>query len=154
MAIFPIEREPDEAVILELNGRVDAATGLEYIPRGVNAHSSPSYEVRYNRRLLRQNGILAALRQGTVVEEGPLTIGVYPIRYTLGSARKSFDGAGGLTVPDDATRKVYLDSNNVLQVAAAFSGGVSTYLPLATIVAAAGELTITDERVLTLFAVP
>lgn len=153
MPTYPNEQYPEDAAILALNGQSDQATGLDYIARGVNANSTPPYEVQYNRRLQRQNRMLAALRQGMVVDEGSLTIGVYPIDYTLGGVRKSFGGATGVSVPDDDTQKVYLDANNTLQVAASFPGDISTFLPLATVVAAGGEMSITDERVLTLFTV-
>ena len=153
MPTYPNEQYPVDATLLALNGATDDTTGLEYVARGTNANSTPSYEIQYNRRLQRQNRILAALRQGMVVDEGSLRIGVYPIDYTLGSTRKSFDGATGVSVTDDATRKIYLDSGNQLQVAASFPADVSTFLPLATVVAASGQMTITDERVLTLFTV-
>ena len=153
MATYPNEQHPDDAAIRELNGTTDTETGLAYIARGTNANSTPAYEVQYNRRLLRQNRILAALRQGMVVDESDLKIGVYPIRYTLGVTRKSFAGATGVAVPDDAERKIYLDSSNQLQVAASFPAGVSTYLPLATVVTAAGQMTISDERVAVIFQV-
>jgi hypothetical protein len=153
MAVFPNEAYPADGVVLGLDGQVDAATGLPYIARGVNANSSPAYEVQYNRRLLRQNGILAALRQGMVVDEGGLQVGIYPIRYTLGGVRKDFAGASGVAVPDDATRVVYLDAANALQLATSFPTNLSTFLPLATVVAAGGTLAVTDERVLTLFTV-
>lgn len=153
MPTYPNEQYPVDAVILALNGQVDEATGLPYLARGINANSQPSYEVQYNRRQMRSNGILAALRQGMVVDEGDLNIGVYPIAYTLGSTRKSFDGATGVAIADDATHKVYIDSSNALQVASAYPGGVTGYLPLATVFAVAGTLTIQDDRALALFAV-
>ncbi|MCB9849129.1 MAG: hypothetical protein H6817_00320 [Phycisphaerales bacterium] len=153
MATYPNEAYPADATVLSLDGQDDAATGLAYVARGVNANSSPSYEVQYNRRLQRQNLILAALRQGMVVDEGSLEIGVYPIRYTLGGSRKTYNGATGILVPDDTTSVVYLSSSNTLQVTTSFPGSISTYLPLATVVAAGGVLTITDERVLALFTV-
>lgn len=153
MATYPNEAYPSEAAVLALDGTTDEATGLDYVARGVNANSSPSYEVQYNRRLARQNRILAALRQGAVVDEGSLSVGIYPIRYTLGGVRKSFDGVTALVLPDNATRVIYLDSSNLLQVAASFPASVSTYLPLATVVTSGGSVTITDERVLALFTV-
>ncbi len=153
MPTYPNEAFPAEATTLALNGQTDVATGLPYVARGVNANSQPSYEVQFNRRQERQNGILGALRQGMVVDEGSLNIGVYPIAYTLGATRKSFDGATGVAVADDTTRKVYIDSSNALQVAASYPGGVTSYLPLATIVAASGTLTIQDDRVMTIFTV-
>jgi hypothetical protein len=153
MATYPNEQHPADSAVRELNGMTDQATGLAYIARGTNANGTPPYEVQYNRRLRRQNQILAALRQGMVVDEGALAIGVYPISYTLAGVRKSFDGATGVAIPDDCEHKVYLDANNLLQVAASFPANVATYLPLATVVTAAGQTTIVDERVLTLFAV-
>ena len=153
MPTYPNEQYPSEAATLGLNGQVDPPTGLDYIARGVNANSAPSYEVQFNRRLSRQNQILAALRQGMVVDEGGLKIGVYPLQYTLGGVRKSFDGATGVAVPDNSVQKVYLDASNVLQLAASFPGNVTTYLPLATVVASGGSLSITDERASALFTV-
>lgn len=153
MPTYPDEQFPVDATILSLNGQIDSATGLPYLARGINANSQPSYEVQYNRRELRQNGILRALRQGMVVDEGSLNIGVYPINYTMGSTRKSFDGATGVVVGDDASHKVYIDSSNTLQVASSYPGGVTGYLPLATVIAAAGALTVQDDRTLSLFAV-
>ena len=153
MVVYPNEANPADAAVLLLDGQIDSATGLPYIARGVNANSSPSYEVQYNRRLLRQNGILAVLRQGMVVDEGSLNIGVYPIVYTLGGTRKGFDGATGVAIPDASARVVYLDSSNSLQVATSFPMDISTYLPLASVEASGGALTITDERALTLFTV-
>ncbi len=153
MPTYPTEAFPAESTTLALNGQTDDATGLPYLTRGINANSQPSYEVQYNRRQQRQNEILAALRQGMVVDEGSLNIGVYPIAYTLASTRKTFDGATRVAVADDTTHKVYIDSSNVLQVAASYPGSVSTYLPLATVVAVSGSLTIQDDRVMTIFAV-
>ena len=153
MAIYPNEAYPADGVVAALNGQVDAGTGLAYIARGVNGNSSPPYEIQYNRRLLRQNRMLAVLRQGMVVDEGGLKIGVYPIKYTLGGARKSFDGATGVGVPDNATRVVYLDSANQLQVALAFPASLATFLPLATVVTAGGVMSVTDERAMVLYAV-
>lgn len=153
MPTYPNEQFPSDGVILALNGQLDEATGLPYLARGINTNSQPSYEVQYNRRERRLNGIIAALRQGMVVDEGSLRIGVYPIAYTMASTRKSFDGATGIVVGDDATHKVYIDSSNALQVASAYPGGVTGYLPLATVVALAGVLTVEDDRTLALFAV-
>jgi hypothetical protein len=110
--------------------------------------------VQYNRRLHRQNTILATLRQGMVVDEGGLRIGVYPIRYTLGGQRKVFDGATAQPVPDNTTRKVYLDSANTLQIQEAFPGTLADFLPLATVTAANGGLTLADERPSVLYCVP
>ncbi|UCG15486.1 MAG: hypothetical protein JSV19_09330, partial [Phycisphaerales bacterium] len=115
--------------------------------------STPSYEVQYNRRLHRQNAILAAIRQGMVVDEGSLTIGVYPIHYTLGGIRKSFAGATSQAVADDSAKKVYIDSSNTLQIQDSFPAALSSYLPLATVVTSQAAMSIVDERPSVLFTV-
>lgn len=153
MATYPDEVHPDDAVVLGLNGQVDQSTGLDYIARGVNANSTPPYEVQFNRRLLRQNRILSLIRQGAVVEDGPLRFGVYPISYRLGGADKSFDGAADQAVADDATTFVWIDSSNALQTGASLPANPTTYLPLARIDTAGGVMTVVDLRSRMLFSV-
>lgn len=153
MATFPNPVYPDDGVILGLNGQTDAVTGLDYIARGVNANSTPSYEIQFNRRLFRQNRVLALIRQGAVVDEGNLTFGVYPIVYRLGGQDKSFDGATGQSVADDTTTQVWIDSANVLQTGASLPVDPTTYLPLAQIVTAGGVMTVTDLRSRVVFSV-
>jgi len=150
---YPNEAYPADETILSLDGTIDTATGLAYIAKGVGPNSSPSYEIQYNRRELRQNRIVAAARGGQVVDEGSLNVGVYPLAYTLGGVRKAFDGATNQAVSDDATRKVYIDASNALQIQASFPADLTTFVPLATVVAAAGVMTITDERPAILFGV-
>ncbi len=151
--IYPNEAFPADQAVLSLDGTLDAETGLPYVAKGVGPNSSPSYEIHYNRRLWRQNRILAALRGGMVVDEGSLAIGVYPVDYTLGGVRKRFDGATAQAVPDDSTRKVYLDANNALNIAESFPADLAAFLPLATVVTVSGGMTISDERPATLFEV-
>ncbi len=153
MPTYPNEQFPSDATIEALDGMTDTLTGLPYVPKGVNPTSTPSYEVQFNRRLHRQNMILAPWRQGMVTDEGNLMIGVYPIDYTLGGQRKSFAGATNQAVPDDATRYVYLDSSNTLQIQSAWPTDISSFLPLAEVVTAAGVTNITDKRVETGFFV-
>lgn len=153
MATYPTEQYPHDSAILELNGQTDEATGLDYVARGTSANSTPPYEVQYNRRLQRANGILAALRQGMVVDEGNLKFGVYPIEYRLGGTAKSFDGATDQSLDDDETTFVWLNSSNALTTGASFPGDPATFLPLAKIVTASGQATITDLRTLALFDV-
>ncbi len=151
--VYPNEAYPTDAAVEALDGTVDAGTGLVYVAKGVGPNSTPSYEVQYNRRLQRMNAALSTLRQGMVVDEGSLMVGVYPIAYSLGGVAKMFEGATAQAVPDNATRKVYLDSANALQIAAAFPSDETTYLPLATVVVASGVATITDERVGVMYGV-
>lgn len=147
MPTYPNEVFPGNTTIEALNGTTDSLTGLPYVAKGVNPTSTPSYEIQYNRRLQRQNLILATWRQGMVVDEGSLKIGVYPIDYTLGGTRKSFSGATNQSVPDNVTRRIYLDSSNVLQIQANWPTDISTFLPLAEVVTAAGVTNIADKRV-------
>ena len=153
MPTFPSESWPADAVIEALDGTVDSGTGLPYVAKGVGPNSSPTYEVQYNRRLLRQNQTLASARQGMVVDEGPLNVGVYPLEYSLNGARKSFAGATNQAVPDDATRKVYVDASNALQVQTAYPTDLTSFVPLATVTAAAGTVTIVDDRSQVLYGV-
>lgn len=154
MPTYPNELFPSDATIEALDGATDALTGLPYVPKGVNPTSTPSYEVQYNRRLHRQNMILATWRQGMVVDEGNLKIGVYPIEYTLGGVRKSFAGATGQSLPAEATRFVYLDSANVLQIQASWPADMGAFLPLAEIATVAGVANVKDKRTQAAFFVP
>lgn len=153
MPTYPNETYPGDAVIQALDGTTDVKTGLAYIAKGTSPNSTPSYEIQYNRRLQRQNTLLGALRAGMVAEEGSLKVGVYPVDYTLLGVRKSFGGATNQSVPDNVTRKVYLDENNTLQIQAAFPASLQKFLPLATVVTSNGLMTVTDERPSVLYAV-
>ena len=153
MPTYPNEQFPGDSTVEALDGTTDTLTGLPYVAKGVNPTSTPAYEVQFNRRLQRQNGILASVRQGMVVDEGSLKIGVYPIDYTLGGTRKSYAGATAQSVPDDSTRYVYLDSSNALQIQSSWPTDISSFLPLAEVVTVAGVTNITDKRVETGFSV-
>lgn len=152
--IYPNEAWPADSAVAAVDGTVDAVTGLPFIAKGTGPTSSPSYEIQYNRRQIRENRILAGWRQGMVVDESGLEIGVYPIAFTLGGQRLAFDGASGVSVPDDASRVVYLNASAVLQVAADWPGELASYLPLASVVTASGQMSITDRRGWSAFEVP
>ena len=155
MATYPDEVYPANGTIEALDGTTDGASGLAYIAKGVGPNSSPTYEVRYNRRLQRQNAILAAVNQGRVVDEGGLDFGVFPVVYYYQDTRKYFAGATGQSVADDATRYVWIDGNNTLQTGASFPADEETFLPLAKITTANGDITsLEDERGAVLFRVP
>jgi len=151
---YPNEAWPADTAVEALDGTTDEATGLPYIAKGTGPTSVPSYEVQYNRRQQRQNRILAGWRQGMVVDEGNLKIGVYPINFTLGGYRRFFAGATNQAVPDDSIRYVYLDESANLQIAEAWPGDLTAYLPLAKVVSSSGTLTIEDMRVYAAFHVP
>lgn len=150
---YPNEVFPSDTNVLALDGTIDASTGLPFVAKGVGPNSTPTYEIQYNRRQQRQNNILAAAREGMVVEDGALTVGVSPIRYTLGGVRKCFDGAVNQAIPDNSTRVVYIDSANALQIQSSFPADLTSFLPLATVTSLSGVLTIIDERPAVLFDV-
>jgi len=154
MTTYPQENWPSDATIEALDGTTDSPTGLPYIAKGTGPNSVPSYENQYNRRQYRQNQILASWRQGMVVDEGDLKIGVYPANYTLGGQRKYYSGATGVSVADDSNKKVYLDSSGVLQVADNWPSDLTTFLPLAQVITSSGQTAVTDRRSDTAFHVP
>ena len=151
---YPNEAWPGSGSVEALDGTTDQQTGLPYIAKGTNPSSDPSYQVQYQRREQRHNIILTPWRQGQVVDEGSLDIGVYPLDYTLGGTRKHFSGATGQAVADESTKYVYIDSSNALQVQDAFPSDLTTFLPLAKVTATGGVLTITDRRPWTTQCVP
>jgi hypothetical protein len=140
--IYPNEAFPPDAAVALLDGLTDQATGLAYVAKGVGPASTPSYEIQYNRRQQREHRRIAVATEGLVVDEGDLNVGVYPFNYTLGGERQRFGGATGQAVPDEAARFVYVDSAGALQIAAAYPGDVSAFVPLARIVTAGGAMTI------------
>lgn len=154
MPTYPNESWPADASVEMLDGATDPATGLPYIAKGTGPTSTPSLEVQYNRREQRLNRILAGWRQGMVVDEGNLKIGVYPITFTLGGSRKAFDGATGVTVPDNSAKVVYLDSSASLVTADVWPANLTTFLSLAIVSTSGGQITIEDVRVFTAFHVP
>lgn len=154
MPTYPNEAWPADAMIEGLDGTTDAKTGLPFIAKGAGPTSVPSYEVQYNRRLARLNGILSSWRQGMVVDEGSLKIGVYPMDFTLGNTRASFSGATGVAVADGSSKVVYLDGGGTLHVESDWPGDSTVYLPLAIVGAAGGVLTVEDRRPWAMFHVP
>ena len=152
--IFPNEVWPADAAVELLDGTTDQRTGLPYIAKGTAPTSVPSFEVQYNRVQQRLRGILAGWRQGMVVDEGGLCIGVYPIRFMLGGTRRSFMGVSGISVPDDSQKVVYLDGATALQVADYWPSDVASFLPLAIVSAVDGQLEIVDVRGYAAFRVP
>ena len=151
---YPKEAWPGDSSVEGLDGTTDPSTGLPYIAKGTNPSSTPSYQVQYQRREQRENRTLGPWRQGQVVDEGSLDVGVYPVDYTLGGVRKHFAGATSQAVADDSTKYVYLDSDNAVQIQDAFPSDLTTFLPLAKVTASGGVLTIEDRRVWTAFGVP
>lgn len=75
--------------------------------------------------------------------------------YYFGQVRKVFDGATGQALSDNATRYVWINASNLLTTGAAFPVDTKTFLPLAKVVTANGDIvSIEDERGAVLFHVP
>jgi hypothetical protein len=152
--VFPNEAFPADAAVALLDGTLDPPTGLPYVAKGVGPASTPSYEIQYNRRQKRQNQRLALVTAGLVVDEGGLKIGVYPFDYRMAGQFRRFDGATQQSVPDNATRYVYVDSANLLQIAATEPADVTAFAPLARVVAVSGQITITPRTNFMRLSVP
>ncbi len=152
--VYPSEVYPPDATILLLDGETNQETGLAYVAKGTGSYSTPTYEVQYNRRLLRQNALLATIGQGRVVDEGALTFGVFPMDYYLGGTLKSFAGATAQSATDDDTNHVWIDSANALQVATnGLPADLTAFVPLAVLTTSGGDITaIEDLRGAVLFA--
>jgi hypothetical protein len=154
MPTYPNEIWPADAAVEALDGTTDPLTGLPYIAKGTGPTSVPTLEVQYNRREQRCNAILAGWRQGMVTDEGGFKIGVYPIQYTLGGQRKTFDGATGVTLAQDAAKVVYLNAAGALIVADVWPSDLTSFLPLATVDTHDGHTAISDARAYAAFNVP
>ncbi len=140
--IYPNEAYPSDAAVSQLDGTMDQRTGLGYIAKGTGPASVPSYEIQYNRREQRANARLSVATEGLVVDEGGLSIGVFPCNYSLGDQHKRFAGATAQAVPDDATRYAYIDAVNALQIATAYPSDAATFVPLAKVITSSGAMTI------------
>ena len=152
---YPSEQWPSESTVLSLNATTDETTGLPYIADGTGPTSSPTLRVQYDRRLHRQNSILAVLRQGMVVDEGSLKIGVYPIVYYMAGARAYYSGTTNVAVTDNDTNHVWIGDDNMVHVGTSgFPADTTTFLPLAQVATSGGVATVTDERGAVLFEAP
>ena len=91
----------------------------------------------------------ATLGSGLVeTHPDPLRVNVGSVKYDIGGNRGTYNGAVAQLMTDDDTTYLYLDEDGALQ--SSLSGyPATTYIPLARVVAANGEIVaIHDERVL------
>ena len=95
-------------------------------------------------------GVNYSLAAGRVVASvASLKIEVSSFKYDIGGERGSFAGAVDQSVTDDDTSYVYLDGDGALQINITGFPTDVTYIPLARVVAANGEVVaIHEERVL------
>lgn len=143
------ERYPDDSTLLGLDQ--DADTGVEYIATG----QSPYY---LEFRKLIQRLLLAAQRANDlrVYQDGDLSVGVRPGRCVIADAAVAFAGTTGVSVTNNATTYLWLDSAGTAQSStSSMPADRTTFVPLAEVVAAAGAITaITDRRAELFLAVP
>jgi hypothetical protein len=141
---------PASGTIAALAGTRDTKTGLHYIPTDTSPSDTPTLEEQFNRDKHRLALLLAVESEGQVFQENysGLTIGVCPLNYVLGGAQKSYAGATGQAVTNNATNYVYLNSSNALTMSTvSFPADITTFVPLAIVVAASGVITsVTDAR--------
>ena len=157
------EAYPSTATINALNGTTDPSTGLEYIPIGTKSTSNPSLAIRMNRRLHRQNLVLALANAGRVFKEGDNLIGAYALYFRIADVDCYFEGATGVAIStSNGYYPVYVlsDGNGagVLTVGstgAAFPEDTSTYIPLAYVYVQGGVIVmIEDYRNLLVYSAP
>ena len=146
---------PSDATTSALAGTIDDKSFLYYIPSGVGPSDTPPLSIHEFRNEYRLNGLLAPLLTGKVWQEAALKVGVNGGEYILGAAVKTFAGATDQAVADDDTNYVYINDSNALVInTTGFPGDLTTFVPLATVVAVSGAITsITDNRSRTLLTV-
>ncbi len=136
-----IERYPSDEVLLAMHE--DARTGVQYIPTG----KSPYYlEFRkLVHRLIESSRLANDLR---VYAGAGLLIGVRPGGCAIGGADIDFDGAHDLSIADNATSSVWIDSDGEIQISpAGFPADRTTHMRLAQVTAAGGLITdLLDRR--------
>ncbi len=144
--VYPTEVWPSDAVVAQLDGTMDPATGLPYIARGTGPTSSPPLEIQYNRGQQRLKRMLAPWNQGRVVDEGGGRIGVYPLRYWMNGSLQQFQGATGVDAGGDGSKVVYIDQDGLLQVAELWPGEGVSFIPLAEVLVDGGAVSVVDAR--------
>ncbi len=110
-------------------------TGVEFIPTG-----KTPYYLEFRRLVHRLT--LAAGRSGDLrpYQDGDLSIGVKSGRCVVDGAVQAFAGEAGLAVSNNDETYVYLDAAGEVQTAAALPDDRATFLPIAQVTAADGEI--------------
>ena len=90
------------------------------------------------------------LQHGLVfLHPDPLKVNIDPFKYDIGGQRGTYAGVLGQSITDDDTSYVYLDADGTLNVNTTGWPTEVTYLALARVVAASGEIVaVNEERVL------
>ncbi len=129
-----------------LSGVTDGDLDFTYLTIGESPYYTSAY--RCWEKLVRVVKAINALR---VYQDGDLTFGVRPGRYTDGQAARDYAGACGQALTNNDTNYIYLTAEGTLTVnTSGFPDAGSTpHLPLATIETAGGSYgreDITDYR--------
>jgi len=155
--VYPTEAWPSSATIDALNGTMDDSTGLPFIAEGTSPESAVPYLEQIDRRLDRQNAILAGVNTGRVVRVDDTHVGAFPADFRLDADTYHYPGetSVAITATDD-TYYVYLDSDSdeggngdvtVVTDATGWPAGISTYIPLAEVTVSSNIISaIVDRR--------
>ena len=144
---FPNPVFPSDAAVEAFDGTTHQRTGLVFVPKGAGPTSSPTLEVQVNRTLDRLHALVTESNALRAVDEGALLVGVYPGFYTLGGAAKEFAGFTGQSLTDNAVNWVWIDAANALIVSTAnFPVDLDTFVPVAKITTASGDITEIEDR--------
>jgi hypothetical protein len=145
--VTPNEITKTDAFYQALAGTTDAGTGLTYPAANASAKSTPTIGTQRRRMYRRIAEILGRMNQGRVVQEDNLKVGVYPLDYLFKGTLKAFTGATNVTVVDNATNYLYIDSANTLIVNQTGFAEEHDCVRLAIVTAASGAITaMTDLR--------
>lgn len=126
-----------------LGGTTDEETQIPYIAK--NTSGNDAY-----RALMRESNYvdvaITQQRQGEVIDEGGLEIGVFPIEYAIAGMAKTFDGATGQAVTASETNYIWVDTDETLDISIVGWPGTE-HRRLAIVVCAAADITsVTDVR--------
>lgn len=144
---FPNPVFPSDVAVEALDGTTHQRTGLVFVPKGAGPTSSPTLEVQINRNLDRLHALVTESNALRAVDEGALLVGVYPGFYTLGGTSKEFNGFTGQSLTDNAVNWIWIDAANALIVSTSnFPVDLDTFVPVAKITTASGDITEIEDR--------
>ena len=144
---FPNPVFPSDVAVEGLDGTTHQRTGLVHVPKGAGPTSVPSLEVQVNRNLDRLHALVTESNALRAVDEGALLVGIYPGFYTLGGTSKEFDGFTGQSLTDNAVNWLWIDAGNALALStSAFPADLDTFVPVAKVTTAAGDITEIEDR--------
>ncbi len=135
------ELYPTDAELTDLSGQADSEHDVLYPAIGESPYYVSFYRMLY--RLLDTARRAGDLR---VFKDGELTFGIRPGRFMDGDLPRSFAGASGVALTDNADNAVYLTADGTVTVSTAGlpDPSATPHLPLATITTAGGAYDFSD----------